>query len=323
MLVQRFVNNPIVRPDMLPGGDGDNINGPTLLRVPDWVDGRLGEYYLYFAHHNGTYIRLAYADHLEGPWRIHEPGTLRLEDAPGCEFHIASPDVHVDDERREIRMYFHGPARGVTTFPRQRTFVAVSDDGIRFRASDEQLGLAYLRAFQWNDAWYAMAHRGVLSRSRDGLHDFEEGPNPFPGLARRKLLDKQLRRVAHKSGIRNEWSRQRVFPALSRHVAVHLSGDELSIYYSNIGDAPERILRSTISLAGAWNTWRSTPPTEVLRPETVWEGASLPVRHSHQGAARAPEHALRDPAVFVDDGRTYLLYSVAGESGIALAECIS
>jgi beta-xylosidase len=33
------------------------------------------------------------------------------------------------------------------------------------------------------------------------------------------------------------------------------------------------------------------------------------------------EHALRDPAIFVDtDGRAYLLYSVAGEAGIGIAE---
>jgi hypothetical protein len=29
---------------------------------------------------------------------------------------------------------------------------------------------------------------------------------------------------------------------------------------------------------------------------------------------------LRDPALFEEEGRTYLLYSVAGESGIAIAE---
>ena len=29
---------------------------------------------------------------------------------------------------------------------------------------------------------------------------------------------------------------------------------------------------------------------------------------------------LRDPAIFEEDGRIYLLYSVAGESGIAIAE---
>ena len=29
---------------------------------------------------------------------------------------------------------------------------------------------------------------------------------------------------------------------------------------------------------------------------------------------------LRDPAIFEEGGRTYLLYAVAGEEGIALAE---
>jgi hypothetical protein len=37
--------------------------------------------------------------------------------------------------------------------------------------------------------------------------------------------------------------------------------------------------------------------------------------------ARRPEHALRDPAIFMDtDGRRFLLYSVAGEKGLAIAE---
>ena len=31
---------------------------------------------------------------------------------------------------------------------------------------------------------------------------------------------------------------------------------------------------------------------------------------------------LRDPAIFEEDARVYLLYAVAGESGIALAEVI-
>ena len=53
---------------------GDNINGPSLIRVPDWIPSALGKYYLYFAHHQGTYIRLAYADQLEGPWRLYSPG---------------------------------------------------------------------------------------------------------------------------------------------------------------------------------------------------------------------------------------------------------
>jgi beta-xylosidase len=58
-----------------------------------------------------------------------------------------------------------------------------------------------------------------------------------------------------------------------------------------------------------------------LRPETAYEGADLPLKKSSAGAASGRENALRDPAIFVDDdGRTYLLYSVAGESGIGIAE---
>ncbi len=66
----RFEKNPIITADMLGKDLGDNINGPSLLRVPEWVPNKLGKYYLYFAHHKGKYIRLAYADDLKGPWKI-------------------------------------------------------------------------------------------------------------------------------------------------------------------------------------------------------------------------------------------------------------
>ena len=56
---------------------GANLAGPSLVRVPEWVAEPLGRYYLYFAHHNGGYIRLAHADHVEGPWRVHTPGSLQ------------------------------------------------------------------------------------------------------------------------------------------------------------------------------------------------------------------------------------------------------
>ena len=120
---QRFPQNPTVRREMLAGDAGDNINGPSLVRIPSWVTNRLGNYYLYFAHHSGTYIRLAYADKLEGPWSIYQPGTLKLAEAPGCTGHIASPDMHVDEARKQIRMYFHGPARGNGG---QKSFVAIA-----------------------------------------------------------------------------------------------------------------------------------------------------------------------------------------------------
>ena len=40
----------------------------------------LGGYYLYFAHHKGGFIRLAYANALTGPWKIYESGVLDVKD---------------------------------------------------------------------------------------------------------------------------------------------------------------------------------------------------------------------------------------------------
>ena len=109
MKVRRFDSNPIIHLSMSPSLGG-NVNGPSLIRAPSWLSDPLGKYYLYFAHHAGSFIRLAYSDHLEGPWNIYEPGTLHIEQSH-CYNHIASPDVHVDDEKREIRMYYHGVVR--------------------------------------------------------------------------------------------------------------------------------------------------------------------------------------------------------------------
>ena len=106
-----------------------------------------------------------------------------------------------------------------------------------------------------------------------------------------------------------------------RHVAVLPENGALWVYYSSIGDAPERIRRARLALTPNWREWQVTASEDVLRPERDWEGATLPVTESKAGAVKGREHALRDPAIFVDtDGRRYLLYSVAGESGIALAE---
>src|SRR5581483_10577326 len=121
MKPRRFTENPIIRPEMLSNNDGENINGPSLIKVPDWVENPLGKYYLYFAHHSGQYIRMAYADKLVVPWQIYQPGTLHLNQAPGCFGHIASPDVIADNNQKKLRMYFHGPAKKTKG---QKSFVA-------------------------------------------------------------------------------------------------------------------------------------------------------------------------------------------------------
>jgi len=283
----RFKQNPIIHPQL--GAIGDNINGPSLIRVPKWLPKPLGRYYLYFADHHGKYIRLAYADKLAGPWSIYEPGTLKLDETI-CNGHIASPDVHIDEAKRELRMYFHGPVKAVN---RQVTLAATSKDGIHFTPSKEILGDSYFRVFQWNGYYYAMARLGVLYRSRDGLTNFEPGGNPFQRGSR---------------------------PSMVRHVALKLDGNVLSVFYSNIGDSPESILMARIELKKDWKEWVASELVTVLKPEMSYEGADLPDAPSKEGAAPGKVRQLRDPAIFREGGKTYLLYSVAGESGIAIAE---
>lgn len=296
--VSRIPGNPIIQPGMLAGNEGENINGPSLIRVPPWLPNPLGKYYLYFAHHQGDYIRMAYADAIAGPWRVYGPGTLHLEDTP-CwsptlrHRHIASPDVHVDEHSRQIRMYFHGLSPA-TELPaavgggQQFSFVATSLDGLNFTARPERLGKPYFRAFNWNDTWYALAKPGVMYRSADGLQEFVEGPNSLPETM--------------------------------RHCAVRIDGTTLQVFHSNIGDCPERILLSEIDLTRPWREWVAGEPAPILEPEMTWEGASLPLLPSRKGRARGELRELRDPAVFARNGRTWLLYTVAGESGIAIAE---
>jgi len=103
-------------------------------------------------------------------------------------------------------------------------------------------------------------------------------------------------------------------------VALDLLGDSLNVYFTRIGDMPERILRTSIKLGPDWTQWTTSLPELVLKPETNDEGASIPPAVSNSGKSRTRENAVRDPAIFRDEERTYLLYSMAGESGIGIAE---
>ena len=282
MRIHRLAGNPIIGPSS--GRDlGDNVNGPSLVRAPPWLEKPLGRYYLYFAHHQGSYIRLAYSDRLEGPWKLYDPGTLSLEDSY-CYDHIASPDVHVDETNQEVRMYYHGWVGE----QEQQSKVAVSKDGIKFDALPGSLGEAYFRVFRWNGYHYALGMPGVFYRSKNGLTGFDEGPTLFsPDM---------------------------------RHSAVSVVGGKLEVFYTNAGDCPERIFHSTVDLTPDWMEWRESEPEVVLEPETEYEGADLPLAPSVRGAVMERVRQVRDPAIYQEGMTTYLLYSVGGEQGIALAE---
>jgi len=326
---KRLVDYPLIRSEM-DNRIGSNINGPSLIRVPVWVMHPLGKFYLYFADHKGDTIQMAYADRLEGPWQIHTPGVLKLEEsyflttepnipeetpswlglqgnvsldtvkeklkAPRAPHvpsiwedlthpHIASPDVHVLDDLKEIRMYYHG----LDDFGRQITRVASSADGISFVAQKEPVvDRSYLRVFRYKGAFYGLTMPGVFYRSMDGKTKFERGPELFnPNM---------------------------------RHSALLVINDVLLVFWTQVGDAPERILFSTVNIRDDWGAWYESPSEELIRPEYPWEGVDCAVEPSVRSSINAPVNQLRDPAIFQEDDRVFLLYTVAGESGIAISE---
>lgn len=315
--VTRLLDQPIIAPGIHPSV-GVNIQGPTLVKVPEWLENPLGNYYLYFADHKGNYIRLAYADTLTGPWQVYEPGTLQLAqshflteppeisderlreveaemEASGVKYahdmrleltstHIASPDVHIDNVNRRFIMYYHGLAGA----GRQHSRVATSSDGINFEAQPQDLGRTYMRAFQHDGMTYVMAMPGQLYRSRDGFTDFETGP----------LL----------------------FAPNMRHAGLLKRGNTLYVFWTRVGELQESIMVSTIDLSGDWQQWRNVGEHIVLRPEFDWEGANMPLVPSVRSTAYGVVNQLRDPAIYEEGEDIYLLYVVGGESGIALAK---
>lgn len=321
MRAVRLGDAPLISPESHPEA-GDNIQGPSLVRVPEWVEHPLGRYYLYFADHKGDSIRMAYADALGGPWTLRPGGTLRLDDSlfltepPEASEeeiteiediyrtlfgdyqppngmrsdithpHIASPDVRINEADRTFEMYYHG----LELLGLQMTRFATSSDGLHFDARQPTVEGTYLRAFSHREAEYAFVMPGTLLRRLDDPTAFDRGPV--------------------------------ILPRESRHAAVHVDGDDVQIYWTLVGDAPERIYLSRIDGSRPFDEWTVGERVEVLRPERVWEGAEESPASSARSVAPGFVNQLRDPAIFTEDGQTYLLYAIGGESGIAIAELV-
>jgi len=273
--------HPIVEPQMLKNNDGNNINGPSLIRVPDWVENPLGKYYLYFGHHNGQYIRLAYSDNVEGPYKVHHPGTLK-KNQTNCISHIASPDVHIDEESKRIIMYYHGDIEGG-----QKSFISWSNDGINFETNNKVLGDFYFRVFKHKDKFYSIAKNknidGIVYESDSWEGEFKPMFNLLPNI---------------------------------RHTACLVKENILFLFYTTIGDTPESIKVLELDL----DTWEPKRVEVLIKPTEEWEGGNLPLTKSKPGSSTVygggAVKELRDPCVYED----YLLYSLKGELGIGISK---
>jgi arylsulfatase A-like enzyme len=342
------LNKPIITQEMFTESgvaeEGENINGPDVIRIPEWIapENRAhfdAEYYCYFAHHDGGYIRMAWASEIEGPWHLYnigknipvgDRGVLDLGDdvieldngivIPNN--HLASPDAHIDNENQRIVLYFHSGASTYVNGEKigQRTYVSHSPFGLGFYDNIQPviLGNTYFRVFEYKDNLYALTNDGTPFKALDASDpwtpptgfDFtgtlweEHAGNPF---------QETITNIAGLSP-----SELRV-----RHPSVRVKGDQLHVFYSRRGDLLENIQMSTIDLSvGDWTKWdASYPPTKILQSQPGWEGGDLTPAPSVGGYAPEDVNQLRDPYVFEDrDGSLYLFYTGRGEDAIGVAQ---
>lgn len=342
---KRLLDKPIIYPKIHPKLVAEvnkfgytNINGPSLIKVPDWINNKLGNYYCYFAHHKGQFIRMAYADTLTGPWTMYNEEILPLNKAglattttpalgllelkshlhwteflalikvgakakkaweermnqqmkssPPTTPHVASPEIFIDEKAKKIRLYYHGVKKGNL----QMSKVALSSDGLNFQAEPETLGVPYMRIFQHQEQFFALGMPGFLYQSKDGLSEFK---------------------------VRHRW----LFDTDVRHSALWKKDNDLYIFYSKVGDAPEQILYTKVDISSKdWNDWKAGPPQVLLKPEFDWEGANEKIGPSIRGEMGVKVNQLRDPDIFEENGQLYLLYTGAGEQGIGIAQLSS
>ncbi|RMD81840.1 MAG: hypothetical protein D6820_04605, partial [Lentisphaerae bacterium] len=185
---------------------------------------------------------------------------------------------------------------------------AESKDGLHFEALDDWVGPPYMRTFRYGP-WYYALHGGsqrLILRAQSPWERFIAGPRlevpgePYTSPQTCRPQDKRVYRM--------------------RHVGLLRTGaDQLDVYYSNVGDCPERLKRCRLLLRNDWQTWTAGAFEEILAPAEPWEGADQPLLPSQPGSIHKPVRQLRDPYPFISENKTFLYYAGAGESAIGVA----
>jgi hypothetical protein len=111
-----------------------------------------------------------------------------------------------------------------------------------------------------------------------------------------------------------------------RHCDVHAVDSILHVFFTMIGDAPERILLGTIDMSSNWIEWLLLPGPVLLSPEHGYEHGNAATVASQIGTAGCTaKNELRDPHFLPDkespsDSLTGLLFcTVQGERAFAMA----
>ena len=340
--VERLPRNPVI--SLVAEEHGYvNINGPSVIRVPDWVERPLGRFYMYFAHHKGSYIRLAVADTLTGPWTVYDPGVLQLSnsgfpealvgEADGSEglselFSTFSPQVARDYLLLGYRATVTDPAlrreRGMSSATNRKPHIASPEVIVD---QERQQLVMYFHGYDGSGG-----QRSRIATSTDGLN-FEVQPGEVFSTYLRSFQHAGQYYLLGMPGVLYRGDSPLgpfqprdllLFEPDMRHAGLLVEDDTLYVLWSKVGYAPERILLSRVAIGpDDWNLWQASAPVDLLSPGEDWEGVSLPVVPSLRGELDEAANELRDPFVFRDeDGQLYLFYVGGGEQAIGIARLV-
>ncbi len=321
-----------------PETDADNINGPCLVKLPDWLPhseriSANANYYLYFAHHHGKYIRLAWAEHLEGPYQLVTQSTIvpnpqetvlslstvkMQNDEMRINGHVASPCVIVDHKNKIFKLFFHAYGLPTKTNKRmgQKTFLATSSNGLYFgkNVSPVSLGDSYFTPFNIRNRWYAFSNGGFLYRAPSA----GETVIPFNYDYTKDLWERKSR--FFKEALEVYSKERKLDPAIGvRHLSQWINGNTMYVFFSSRTDTPERIYWASVDISDEdFRKWHIRHVELLMQAEKDWEGGHLKPRIAVGGYAKEPINEVRDPFIFNDNGQLYMFYCAGGERGIGM-----
>ena len=103
-----------------------------------------------------------------------------------------------------------------------------------------------------------------------------------------------------------------------RHTAILVEDDIIYLFYSLIGELQESIYCCILDI----DNFMITNNYKLLKPSLEYEGFNFPKEKSRIGMENKFVNQVRDPGIFINKNDKYLLYSVSGEKGIAIAKFI-
>lgn len=259
--------------------ENDNIGTPCILSV----DGKL---LLYFSNHEGTAIKVAVGDTLQGPWTI--KNVLSIEDTP-CGNHIASPEVVLEDGI--FKMFYHGNIEG-----KQGTFLAHSTDGLSFKnVSKEMLCNFYLKVFRYKNKTYGIAKNG----NEDSI--FYDVDNNFEPIFNFLPKSRHCHGLVKGDILYLTYSLMESTPEHIRLCKIRLHVDPRN--WAVLSD--EQLVVPTFHYEGAHLPVVKSMPGSATR------------------RFKEPVCELRDPYLFEFNNKFFILYVTKGERAIAYAQLIN